>query len=180
MNDFNIFEDMKSQIEKEHIEKIADLNARIDEIKSYTRQTLATSIVKISKEAKVQVLNCLGGKPVEPKELHALLKLKADADEFESVTKTKADKSDFDETTSVIEVLHNQLSQVCLILKDYFKLKTENSTKDEGLMRKKYHQVCTVSNWINTNEKSRRLMHKRHNSLSNDMNEGLTDKLRFK
>lgn len=137
MKEFNEFLKTKTILEKERTDKLADLNSRVDEIIAYTKQLLATSIVKITQDAKNQVLDSLGGKPVEPKELHALLKLKANVDEFELVNKSKASKGDIEVTTSIIEILHSQINHICLILKDYFKLKTENSCKDELPIRKK-------------------------------------------
>lgn len=136
IEEFNSFQGFKTKLDEEFKTNIQKINSRFDEFTSSTRQLLASAILKITKEAKDQVIQSLGGKPVEPQELHALLKLKANKEDFKKLGVFKADKAELETANYVIEILHNQINHLWLILKDFFKTQTENHNKSENLNNK--------------------------------------------
>ena len=63
-------------IELEHETEMQKINSRVDEILENTKQYISTMLAKIAKESKEKILASLGGKPIEPAEVHSWLKLK--------------------------------------------------------------------------------------------------------
>ncbi|CAI2359596.1 unnamed protein product [Moneuplotes crassus] len=149
------FLEVKKELRNFEVERMK-FNSKIDEIGSSVKQMIANSIIKISKEAKNQLIDALGGKPVEPGELISLLKLKANVEVVEDIQINKADKAQIESTTSVLEIFHSQITHLCMILKDFLKLHISQMTKEDQATKKKidyyYKYACTLSKWIRTNE----------------------------
>ena len=81
-----------------------------------TKQYITKMFAKITKESKEQILASMGGKPIEPAEMHSWLRLKADKDYADNLASIKADKTEVSITNSMIEIMHNQMNHICLVL----------------------------------------------------------------
>ena len=137
VEEFNIFQQMRNDTDKKFQAKLNNFDKKIEDLNTSTKQIIANSVIKISKEAKDQLINTLGGRPVEPEELRALLKLKADKDDMHTLDFTKANRADIETTTSVLDILHSQMNHIWVILKSYFSFQTESMKKEESKGRKK-------------------------------------------
>ena len=80
------------ELDKEITEKLVDISSLIDKIKVDCLDELETKTATAFREIKKQVLDSLGGKPVDINELKTLLLVKADKSEIGILDKLKADK----------------------------------------------------------------------------------------
>lgn len=124
--DFGDYQDLKTQIEEQHVKMINQLKDKILEFDKNSKNRISNIIQNIAKDSRDQILKSLGGKPVEPEELRSLLKLKADREDILQINQKKAEKTDVKTTNSIIEILHNQINHICLILREYFRFKSDS------------------------------------------------------
>jgi molybdenum cofactor biosynthesis enzyme len=64
------------------------------------------------KKPKKQLLEEFRGKPVEPRELKAVVELKADKEEFKQLKEEMVRKGDVRVVNQMMEVIHNQINHL--------------------------------------------------------------------
>ena len=74
---------------------------------------------KASNEIRKQVLDSIGGKPVDVNEMKSLLDLKVDKADFNKYNSIKANRNEFKGITSSIEIIQKQMKNMIIILLDY-------------------------------------------------------------
>ena len=111
---------------------------------------------KASNEIRKQVLDSIGGKPVDVNEMKSLLDLKVDKADFNKYNSIKANRNEFKGITSSIEIIQKQMKNMIIILLDYMDtwIPEKNITQITKAKQTKLNidQMIAIYNWIKSFE----------------------------
>ena len=96
--------------------------SRITDIHSEIIVKLDQMIEKASGDIKRNIINSMGGRPVDVEEMKQFLRLKVDKVEFNQLNGIKVDKIEFDLMTKIIEKLRSQLKNLAIIISNQMEI----------------------------------------------------------
>ena len=130
--EFKNFIQKFKELDKEVTEKFIDVTSSIEKSRDDMLTEMEIKTSNAFREIKKQVLDSLGGKPVDINELKTLLLVKADRSEVGILDKIKADRDDTNKFEDMLQFMFTQIEHLLTLVIANLKMDLPNSYDTEN------------------------------------------------